>query len=506
MSKPTITVNNGPAIKHQDRVSLTAGDWTITASDPQAFVNVGGNPRARGQVTLKAVAGKVYDVSVTGGFFAVLTAQAPIDPKPPEPPPVRPRNAVQGMIVGHQAAERNAVDEEGLRLCRFASMVSSDWLNPTSFSLDFAPEIDAAKWHRRHMPAGSHLNLRGPNLWNGRKWSSLDIADWQQWANAVVDSGLAALVDSFAGPNEPNGRAYSGDPDRDKPSHRQRINEGWNAAAKILRERTGKPVATPSYVIYEHAVEAILQCTNCNAVDAHPYQWNEQTMQLFAQRCGEKLVMFTEWAHQTRESVNGNDDIAKQANENRKRLALLRRFADFMAWYSWRIPRPEDDARDGWMSARKRTGEKRGEMYVFAVQDIGGFKPQQPTPTTPSVTMTADQRAVFDAINAMRAANGLPACVYDEELERIGQTATDRAGLLDQHDPAAGGRGVGGVVEAMAPSVQQIIADWRTGTSPEHVIGRGKINNPAHKRVGVGVTFNERGIDDAVEVYAVFGV
>lgn len=362
------TLNGQPLTRN---MTATAGVWTFDTPGRLTVLGPNKQPhlwRLNGKGSVTTQPGVKYTASWTKAMpddpgYAEITAQAPIDTKPDEPKPPRQRNAVLGLCIGHQRAERNALDEEGLRLTRFASMVSSDWLRPDAFSLNFDSEIDAARWHRQHMPAGSHLNVRGPNLWSSRRWSSLDIADWQAWANAAVDSGFAALVDSFAGPNEPNGSEYSGDPDRDTTAGRARINAGWNAAAKILRERTGKPVATPSYTTLGPALEALTQCTNCNAVDAHPYQWSEAELKTFAERAGDRLVMFTEWATQTKLA-----NETEQANANRRRLAVIRPYADLACWYVWRIPRPKDDAGHGWMAAYTIDGRPRGAMQTFAVR------------------------------------------------------------------------------------------------------------------------------------------
>lgn len=286
----------------------------------------------------------------------------------------RQRNAILGLCIGHQARERNAIDEEGLRISRFVSMVSSDWLRPDAFSLNFDAEIDAARWQRQHLPPGAHLNVRGPNLWSSRRWSSLDVADWQAWANAAVDSGFAVLVDSFAGPNEPNGSAYSGDPDRDTTAGRARINAGWNAAAKILRERTGKPVATPSYAgakSLDYTLEAIRQCTNCNAVDIHPYNWTRRHFETLHAVAGDRIIFATEFGVQSRyRKSDGTDDIEAQANANRRELPMIREGVDFGSLFEWRNPRQADDASNTFMGAYTRTGQRRGAMYDFAVQMV----------------------------------------------------------------------------------------------------------------------------------------
>ena len=283
-------------------------------------------------------------------------------------PPPGARLGITGINIGHQSRERNALDERGLSICAYASMVTSDRAQNGRLSLDFTPEVDAARWQRRFLPAGAHLSVRCMNGWP-MLYSQLTDAELDAYANALVDSGFAALVDSFEGPNEPGGGEYNLDADRTTPAGRARINRQWNRVARILRERTGKLVAGPSWVLYQHAVDALDQLPDCNAAAAHPYNWSETELREFSRLSGDRRVLFSEWAIQQKLPT-----LVEQANANIRRLAVIRPHADYLCWYVWRIPRPKDDAGHNWMAAYRLDGTPHQPLVDFVYNHLRDFR------------------------------------------------------------------------------------------------------------------------------------
>jgi hypothetical protein len=477
-----------------NRTNVEAGTWKLKLTSPVTIVDVANpqKPLARsksGELTYDTKADVTYGISWSNGQkYSRVRAVAPAVTSPPSKPeqqPPAPGVRVRPTLFGvNFHCESNKRTELVARFAASADViciVSSDWRDGRP-SFDYSSEVEMVTWVKSVNPTGD-IVYRDLNGWpqEERGWSDADYVRHGQAVGQLIAPHVKYIVVRM----EPNNREFYADaPKSSTPEWRAELNRTANIVAREIRKACPTAiVATPAWINPDHVREAIQQCPDCNAVAAHPYNWTPQQLDAMHAHVGDRPLVYCEWGSQRVQNTP-----AEQAEQNERiRRSHVGKCDVSMVW-TLQIP-------------RIKTGPKKGQLEVnaeFMAAFTSEGQPRGPLATWVETMIvpkrSPEQRRTQRAFNVMRAAAGLPPCRWDASLAAIARAALDRPGDLSVHPPEAGGRGVG----AFGGSLDQSIDMMRSGTSRETVIGRGKVLDRAHTRMGVEL--GDGGF------YAVFGV
>lgn len=468
----TPTLNNQPLTRN---MTATAGVWCIRVAKPASIVapRVSKTWYGNGEADIVTQPGDVVKIKDNaGGYYEVTATPAVVKPEPP----VEPRKCAFGTSTppGGKKLDADRTVHEGATLFRL--------LDSAGANLDQTGGYEASEiaYFRAINPNGKIIGSI-LNPWDKDGYDNATDARVRDYVRRNID--WIRQLDIVSGPNEPEIYATRG-----STMEVVAVRRAWDTAVDEL-VKLGVPRNRIAGVEWFRRSLIVEDCAKYEVCTVHTHDDagdRESFLAGIRQRIGNRPLYATETSWPKREPTP--EDQAKGMALTMERAA---KFCDGAIYYVGRSD-PKEMHFD-YVAILNSDGTPRPVM-LKQWQTILGRKPQQPTPTTPTVSMTADQRAVFDAINAMREANGLPACFYDETLEAIGQTALDQPGDLMAHPAAAGGRGFGFFGTSVSALVGMIASDQ----SNEGVIARQKVLNPAHVRVGVGI--GDGGF------YAVFGV
>lgn len=213
----TPTLNNQPL--PAGKSTAVAGTWTIAAG-PEQFVNVNGNPRAKGSVTLNAVAGTVYKVAVTGGFYAEITATPA---QPITPPPARKCIVGTSTPPGGKKLPGDRVVHEGASLFRLLDSAGANLEQTGGYEADEIAYFRAI--NPKAIIVGSILNP-----WNKDGYDNATDERVRQYIQRNI--GWIRLLDIVGGPNEPEIYATRG-----TPSEIATVRRVWDTAVDELAKQ-----------------------------------------------------------------------------------------------------------------------------------------------------------------------------------------------------------------------------------------------------------------------------
>lgn len=508
----TPTLNGQPLTRN---TTATAGLWQIRVAKPASITapRVSRTWYANGEADITTQPGdKVTIKSLSDGGYYEVTAMAPVvtppDPKPPvdpkpEPKPYTPIRMMEGST--------DVVDAAFVRRSREATISGPfavrKWATLTR-TCDGFGNIKAIADQAKTIIAGGGIPVVTIHIWRGTDAQGRPVYPVID-ENKAAEQGRKACAQLVAAgmpketilqiTNETNNHWM-----RFWPSGDWRLGYRWSAKfAKAFRD-AGYKTLGPSMAGFYHLAQQV-----CDYIEANGLQnafdgicWNfygekgATPVQTRHAACVKVMLDFSAkhgveaWGIECGPPYNEPESVYAEYTPE-----VIKVVSKLHGWGFWRqemLPRWDTRVENGKtvladsaLYRRDKTKYPLFDVYQAAIR--GSI-------TDTTVTLTIDQRAVFDAINAMRAAAGLPACTWDASLAQIAINALIQPGDLVTHPPEAGGRGVGAFGGTLAQSLEYL----RTASDPEATIGRGKVMNAAHVRVGVGI--GDGGF------YAVFGV